>query len=474
MAATVSLSPVSSVPSSAAPPLRPAAVSPAPETAERWPLVVVGAGAAGLFAASFAAREGCRTLVLDGRPRPGAKIRVSGGGRCNVMPDAADAGDFVTSTAANAMRRVLASWPLAEVRDYFERHLGVPLKREATGKLFPVSDRSRDVVEALLADLSASGATLRGGVAVRRVAHRPGAPWPYTLVLADGSCVLARAVVLATGGLSMPKTGSDGSGWALARGLGHTTTPTAPALVPLLGADGAAPCALADLAQLAGVSLPVALEARPRGGGARLGRCVGDFLFTHRGYSGPSVLNVSRHFTQAAPGEVTLHAQFVYPSLPREQAQATLSAALAGARTASVAQVLRACVPRRLADALAASVGIEEAHAVRASELVRPVRRALMQACTDACLPVSGDEGYKTAEVTLGGVPLAEVHAHDLRSRRVAGLYFAGEVLDVAGRLGGFNFLWAWVSGRLAGSAAARTLAAADGGASLVIRRAVR
>lgn len=444
----------------------PAAKAPAPPP-ERWPLVVVGAGAAGLFAATFAARAGCRTLVLDTRPRPGAKIRVSGGGRCNVLPDVADYRDYVTNAAPSMVRHVLATWPLAAVRAYFEGPLGVPLKREDTGKLFPVSDQSRDVVQALLGELARAGATLRGGVAVRNVVRRPSpeADGPFTVVLADGTAVHAQAVVLATGGLSMPKTGSDGSGYALARSLGHTLVARAPALVPLLFGDDAG-----GFGELAGLSLPVALEARRRDGGARLGRCRGDFLFTHRGYSGPSALDVSRYFTQAAPGSVELRAQFVFSHLNREQAQAKLSAELAGAKAASVAQVLRALVPRRLADVLAAQAGIPEPSAVRAVELARNRRRELLAVCTEARLPVVGDEGYRTAEVTLGGVPLNEVNRSTLSSRGTPGLYFAGEVLDVTGRLGGFNFLWAWVSGKLAGEAAARALAGACGDATVMQR----
>lgn len=422
---------------------------------ETWPLVVVGAGAAGLTAASFAARAGVRTLVLETRPRPGAKIRVSGGGRCNVLPSVAGPEDFFTHGNSALVRHVLRTWPLGEVRRYFEDALGVALKLEPSGKLFPVSDQSREVVEALLAALVASGAQLRAGQPVRKVVPPPRLhPTCFVLQLACGSQVLAERVLLATGGLSMPKTGSDGSGWGFARALGHSVWPTAPALVPLLGEDGGGAVAEGtDLRQLSGLSLPVVLRARAADG--RTTQCRGDFLFTHRGYSGPCVLDVSRTLTEAT-GPVALSAQFLHPTLGAEAARAQLTVELGNAK-GDVGPWLRQRLPRRLVEVLCARTGLGEAlRDARACALPRPARRMLVDQLVACLLPVTGSEGYKTAEVTSGGVPLAEVHCATLESRLQPGLYFAGETLDVTGRLGGFNFLWAWVTGRLAGEAAAR------------------
>ncbi|MGQ0721597.1 MAG: NAD(P)/FAD-dependent oxidoreductase, partial [Candidatus Eiseniibacteriota bacterium] len=217
------------------------------------PAVVVGAGAAGLTAAIFAGRAGVPVLVLETRPSPGAKIRISGGGRCNVLPSRVDLSDFHTSGSRNTLRNILLSWPLADVRAFFERDLGVPLKDEPTGKVFPRSDDARDVVAALLREAARSGAEIQGGFRVasaRRVESEGAAR--FILAADDGREVHARRVVLATGGLSLPKTGSDGGGLRMAERFGHRIAPTYPALVPLLGGDPA-------LRELAGVSVRVEL-----------------------------------------------------------------------------------------------------------------------------------------------------------------------------------------------------------------------
>ena len=402
------------------------------------PVVVVGAGAAGLMAAIFAARGGARVLILETRRQPGAKIRVSGGSRCNVMPSQVALEDFHSSGSAHSLRNILFSWPLAEVNAFFHSTLGVPLKTEATGKVFPQSDRSKDVVDALLREAQRLGVVLRGESRVTDMrCIAPGGGW--ALRLHDGTAVAAQAVILATGGLSLPKTGSDGAGWRMARGVGHSTTATYPALVPLLTED-------AGLRALAGVALPVCLQAQHHG--KTLARYTGDFLFTHAGFSGPAVLNVSRFV--AAPdgaaaaigvrwGQVESWQQVLHESARKR-----------------LAACVREHLPRRLADALLQRAGVADDRPV--SELRRPERARLLAQLEGFVLPVSGNEGYRTAEVTAGGVPLGEVHTRSLESRVAPRLYLAGEMLDVVGKLGGYNFLWAWVSGRRAGAAAAQAV----------------
>ncbi|HET6346159.1 MAG TPA: aminoacetone oxidase family FAD-binding enzyme, partial [Myxococcota bacterium] len=263
-----------------------------------WPLVVIGAGAAGLLAAIFAGRRGIPVLMLDTRRQPGAKIRVSGGSRCNVLPSRAALEDFHTSGSHKALRNILFSWPLSEVHDFFQRELGVPLKTEPTGKVFPVSDRSKDVVDALLGEAARVGVCLRGQA---RVAALRVAGDGFELTLEGGEPILARRVVLATGGKSLPRTGSDGGGWRLASGLGHTVLPTYPALVPLLTPDPA-------WRALAGVALPVSLQAERAG--RPIASVAGDFLFTHTGFSGPAALDISRHFAAPGGGDVALVARW--------------------------------------------------------------------------------------------------------------------------------------------------------------------
>jgi len=412
------------------------------EEAKTWPVAVVGAGAAGLLAAIFAARAGVRVLLLETRPVPGAKIRVSGGGRCNILPSRVGLENYHTDGSRHTLRNILFSWPLGEVRGFFERDLGLPLAVEETGKVFPASNSARDVVDALLRECRRTGVTLAGDsrVEVLRRAEAPGCPG-FLLETASGGRIEAWRVVLATGGLSLPRTGSDGGGLRLARAMGHGMREPYPALVPLRSADPA-------WLELAGISLPARLRAMD--GAALLEEREGDLLFTHRGFSGPVVLDLSRHVTRRAGGTVRLLAAWGGSSAPAWEDLLTVP----GRR--QVATLLRDHLPRRLIDRLMALAGVSEARAT--SELPRAERLRLVEMLTACPLPVAGDEGYGVAEVTGGGVPLDEVVPRTLESRIVPGLHMAGEMLDVVGHIGGYNFLWAWVTGRKAGEAAAAGL----------------
>jgi predicted Rossmann fold flavoprotein len=403
-----------------------------------WPVAVVGAGAAGLLAALFAARAGARVLLLETRPRPGAKIRVSGGGRCNVLPVAMALDDYHTSGSRHALRNVLLSWPLDEVRSFFERDLGVPLKAEATGKLFPVSERPLDVVEALLGACARAGATLV--CAARVVGIEPQANGAgFVLRTAAGDRFGCARLVLATGGLSLPKSGSDGGGLAIAAALGVATVPTYPALVPLTTSDR-------RWRALAGVSLPV--ELRARRGERVIETRERELLFTHKGFSGPVVLDMSRHLAAPDAGGVHIAARWGGAAAP------DWDEVLRPAGARRVATILRQHFADRLADTFLDVAGVPPDR--RESDLTRSERRLLVNVLEGYVLPVDGNEGYATAEVTAGGVALDAVRPRTLESRAVPGLYLCGEMLDVVGRIGGYNFLWAWVSGRRAGEAAAR------------------
>ena len=406
-------------------------------------LVVVGAGAAGLMAAVWAARgaPGARVLLLDGARKPGAKILVAGGGRCNVTHAAVDERDF-NGGSPNTIRRVLRAWPVKATVDFFE-DLGVALKREDTGKLFPVSDSARDVLDAFHRELERLGVGLRPRHRVDAVETAAGG---FRLSGDWGSC-RARRVILATGGKSLPKSGSDGSGYALARTLGHSVPgPLLPALVPLVLARGHV------LRELSGVATPARLTVKA-GSGKKLASANGDVLCTHFGLSGPAVLDISRHWLTAvrADAGAGLYADW----LPEVSAEALDHRLQAGGRK-SVRGLVRQWLPQRLAEALCELAGIGPE--ATCAELSRPLRRALVQQLTDMPLPVVGDRGFQYAEVTAGGVPLDEVDPRTLHSRRCPGLYLVGEILDVDGRIGGFNFQWAWATGYLAGQAAASAL----------------
>ena len=406
----------------------------APET---HPIVIVGAGAAGLLAGIFAGRCGAPALLLETRPQPGAKIRVSGGGRCNVLPSTAQLADFHTSGSSRSMRNMLFSWPLAEVREFFERDLRIPLKTESSGKVFPVSDRSKDVVDALLRACHESGSRIRSPFRVSSAGADEGAGTGFLIEGDDGGRLHAERLILATGGLSLPKTGSDGAGFRFASAMGHTIVPPHPALAPLLTEDAA-------WRELAGVSAPVEITAQRNG--RAVGRYPGSLLVTHRGFSGPPILDASYLLTGNSEPPAELRVR--WGDVPNWDEELR-----AGGR-GTVGSTLRRHLPRRLATRLldAADVSAEQ----RLSELPRDDRRRLVEALAHYRLPVSGSEGYRTAEVTAGGVALEEIHPSTMGSRKTPGLFLCGEMVDVTGRLGGFNFLWAWVSGRRAGEAAAR------------------
>jgi predicted Rossmann fold flavoprotein len=396
------------------------------------------------MAAIFAASEGARTLLLERTADGGRKILISGGGRCNVLPLRLDESRFVSDSSPNTLRRMLRAWPLAEQRRFFEDEVGIPLSEEPELlKVFPSSHKARDVRDGLLALARARGARIRTGVLVTALAPH-GGRWRVTLE--GGEAIDTDAVILAAGGLSVPLTGSDGFGLRTAAALGHAVHPTYPALTPITDSAG-------TFAPLAGVSLSVTLTAT---GAGRTAQASGGFLFTHRGYSGPAALNVAhvliRSLQDGGP-PATLTAQWTAHDA------AAWEAALTAGGTRTVGAIVRAELPDRLATFLLQRAQVDSARTV--SELRRDERRRLIDVLVRDTLPWTGDEGYKKAEVTGGGVALGEVDPRTLESRRCAGLYLCGEVLDVFGPIGGYNFFWSWATGRAAGTAAARAVTTA-------------
>lgn len=398
-------------------------------------ILVVGGGAAGLMAALFAAQGPHEVVILERMATPGRKILISGGGRCNVLPAEVRGNLFHTGSSANALKAMLQSWPLAAQERFWEEEIGLPLKlEEESGKLFPVSDRAADVLNGLLRAVGRRGATLRYAASVEGI-EREEEPW--RLRLADGRQEVGDAVIFATGGLSVPKTGSDGTGLRLVRGLGHTVRPLYPALTPLR-------TDYEPHHALAGVSKPVTLFA-PLGNSLKKGaQRTRGFLFTHRGYSGPAVLDLSHHAVRAAgPHEQPLLVQWDARG-PDEWEQLLRE----GTPTTPIRSLLRSALPDRLAELLLVESGTTER--TRAT-LRREERLKLVELLTRYPLPYSGHEGYQKAEVTGGGVALEEVNPRTMESRLHPGLFLCGEMLDAFGPIGGYNFLWAWVTGRLAG-----------------------
>ena len=427
-------------------------------------MAIVGAGAAGITAAIRAAEAGARATLLNAHPKVGLKILMSGGTRCNVTHREVSERDF-NAGSLPFVARVLRAFPVDGTIAWFES-LGVELKLEETGKYFPVTDDAQTVLDALLRGAGRAGVVLRHGARVVRlersetggfrlgiqpvrnaatfaagaVKGRRETAWGVPPVEPDEWMAVDR-VILATGGLSFPRTGSDGTGYGLAAALGHTIEPPVPALTPLVADDPW--CAAAQ-----GVTLDAALTLRVAG--RKRVTTTGSFLFAHFGYSGPAALDLSRHWHYAeGEGGRTVEVSLV----PGETRESLLAAWLAAAREGPRRTVRRwLSVPERVMDLACRDAGVETSEPL--SQIDRRRRDTLIGLLSARPLPVTGTLGYEKAEVTAGGVRLSEVNPSTLESRASPGLHLCGEVLDVEGRLGGFNFQWAWSSGTVAGRAA--------------------
>lgn len=417
-------------------------------------IAVIGAGAAGLFAAIAAAeaQPGLRVVCLEGAKTVGAKILVSGGSRCNVTNVDVTERDF-RGGSSRMVRHVLRAFPASAAAAWF-RGVGVALHEEAGGKLFPDTHRSRTVLDALLRECA------RLGVVVRTASRVTGVtPTGAGLVVATtAGTVQASAVLLATGGKSLPKSGSDGFGYELARRRGHTLVPPTPALVPLV-LEGT------PFASLSGVSHEAVLTVVD--GRART-VVAGSLLWTHIGISGPAALDASRVWLRAVEeGRRPSLLLSVLPGLTFEGLEQWLVEGARAHPRGTVRSEVAALLPAAVLDALLRHAGVDPATTL--AQLPRDARRAAVRGLLELPLPVSGSRGYQYAEVTAGGVPLEEIVPTTMASRTCPGLYLAGEILDVDGRLGGFNFQWAWSSGWIAGRAmAAQCSGAARGNGAAV------
>jgi predicted Rossmann fold flavoprotein len=407
----------------------------------KWDVAIVGAGAAGLAAAIFLRRANpARSVVLlDGARKPGAKILVSGGTRCNVTNRGVSERDFWGGRRP-LIRRVLGAFTADDAVRFFHE-LGVPLHEEAGGKLFPDSHRSRDILNALVGGVDAAGVQL---LADHRVLDVLAVDGGFCAVTTRGE-ISCRRIVLATGGESLPKSGSDGAGFQFARRFGHTIVPTTPALVPLVLAD--APGGGMHRT-LSGVSHDVELSLWADG--RITTRQRGSLLWTHFGISGPVTLDVSRHWLRVErEGRRALLTASFCPGDSFERLETRWMAAVSTRPKGSVVTALAAQVPESVASALLERIQVDLRREL--AHLTRSERRRLVHALLEWPLPVSGCRGYNYAEATAGGVTLDEVNPATMESRVCPGLYLIGEMLDVDGRIGGFNFQWAWSSAFVAG-----------------------
>jgi len=398
-------------------------------------ILIVGAGAAGLMTAIFAGRQrqDRRILILDGAKKPGAKILVSGGGRCNITHDFVDASAFAGSSR-NAIGKVLRRFDVDETVTFFQE-IGVQLKRESTGKLFPTTDSARTVLDALIREAKRVNVEFLHPYRVEEISHQGG----HFDVTGVWGSITAHKVVLATGGRSLPRSGSDGHGYKLAQSLGHKLTRRFfPALVPLTLPPTHFIC------ELSGITLPTMLTV-VSSTGKKLVSFTDSTLCAHFGLSGPSVLDISRYYldTVAQDQNAALLINWL-PETTTEQFEHALQS-----ERQPVIRMLSQKFPERLARALCEQAGVDPLSS--GISLSRSLRKSLAQTVTSMKLPITGDRGYTYAEVTAGGVPLSEIRLETMESRVCPNLHLCGEICDVDGRIGGYNFQWAWSSGYTAG-----------------------
>ena len=401
-----------------------------------WDVIVIGAGAAGLMAAIHAAERGRHVLLLEKGKKPGVKILMSGGTRCNITHDC-DARGIVTAFGPNGkfLHSALAAFGPADAVAFFEAE-GVATKVEDTGKVFPVSNKALDVLNALLRRLHRSGATLALNEPATAIDEAEGG---FT-VTTPSRTVRCQHVVITTGGLSFPGCGTTGDGYGFAKQFGHTVTKTSPALVPLkLDAPW--------VKSLMGVTLPVGLKVLE--GDKVLAARGGSMLFAHFGLTGPAPLDVSKAVSgHATPRSLTLEIDF----LPGETETAIddfLKHESVVSAKQLLAGVLSRKLTRRLCEELMGICGLPVDRT--AAALSKADRQALAAAMKRLRTPLAGTLGYEKAEVTAGGVALSEVDHKTMQSKRKPGLFLAGEVLDLDGWIGGYNFQSAWATGWLAG-----------------------
>lgn len=409
-----------------------------------YDVVVIGAGAAGLVAAYEAATRGRKTLLLEKNRRPGVKILMSGGTRCNLT-HATDKWGIVKAygSQGNFLHSALAALSPTDLVRLVEDE-GVPTKVEDTGKIFPVSNRATDIVQALLSRFQRTTAELVLEEPLEHI-ERLTDPCAFRLKTNQRE-IMSAAVIITVGGQSYPGSGTRGDGYAWAAALGHTIVPPRPALVPLT-TDAA------WVRGLSGITIPdVELRLFTADSKKPLDSRRGSLLFAHFGLSGPVVLDISRSYTALGPEtSAALRCDFL-PDIPAERIEEQIRQSAAADGKRSVATFLAERLPHRLAESLFSIAGIQPE--TRLGEFPKAARAAFVRAIKSAIIPITGTRGFAKAEVTAGGVSLSEVDSRTMESKLVPGLYFAGEVLDLDGPIGGYNFQAAFSTGVLAGQSA--------------------
>ena len=407
-------------------------------------VIVVGGGASGMMAAIAAGRKGAAVTVLERNPRIGKKLLATGNGRCNFTNINTEAACY-QGTNPRFVYGALVGFGMEETINFFEK-LGIAYKVEEQGKVFPMSDQASSVLDVLMYELQELGVQIICDAYVQKIKKPKGAKGCFSVEIANGNVLAADKVILATGGKAMPTSGSDGNGYKLAEGLGHTVTPVFPGLVQLM--------LVGDFfAQIQGVKLVGTVEL------LRHGRTVaqdrGDLLFTNYGISGPPVLQISRKAGELLQrGETPFVKINMMDNFSREELTKLLQTRFKNNPGKTVEFSLVGLLNKRLIRVILKEAGISELRAPAGNLSVRECAQ-IASLLTDWRFKVRGTKGWQSAQVTAGGVDTVEINPKTMESKLVPGLYFTGEILDIDGQCGGYNLQWAWSSGYVAGRHAA-------------------
>eukprot|EP00026_Physarum_polycephalum_P004403 Phypoly_transcript_04422.p1 GENE.Phypoly_transcript_04422~~Phypoly_transcript_04422.p1 ORF type:complete len:426 (+),score=56.56 Phypoly_transcript_04422:908-2185(+) len=412
---------------------------------------IVGAGAAGLTSAIFAAQGGAKVIMIERTKEAGKKILMSGGSRCNVLPVKIDIQRDYFSSDPVLMKNIFSTWSLPQCYKWLASYVGLEMeKEEQSNKYFPKSQSSREVRDKLLAKCTELGVEVKYLWNVTSLQQRDHGWICRGKHNEQDEEIEVDRVVVCTGGLSFPLVGTDGTGHKIMESLGVEMQPTFPALTPLRGPHpGRIP--------LPGLSLNVSMSCNFHN--KKVAAHRSGFLFTHRGFSGPAILDLSHHAVKAL--DLQQNSETPKIGLPKivvnwaDMSPQEWERELFGSPQQLVVDKISRFLPSRLAAALCTDLGISK---IRIGVLREEQRKKLVNTLVNYPLPYDGHDGYKKAEVTGGGVKLSEIHMNSCESKKFPGLFLCGEIMDVFGRIGGFNFYWAWVSGRLAGKGAAKNV----------------
>ncbi len=406
-------------------------------------VLVIGGGAAGLLAAGTAAMYGTDVTVIERNSRPARKVMITGKGRCNVTNDC-DLQEMIANIPSNGrfLYSALSSFGPEDIRDLLMQY-GVETKVERGNRVFPVSDKAVDVVDALVSYAKSNGVSFVCDRVVELVIHNQRC---VGAVCESGKSFSADAVILCTGGASYPRTGSTGDGYRLAQNAGHSIVPIRPSLVPLVTREY-------DCLQMQGLSLKnVELTAEDTVTGKTVFEEMGEMMFTHFGVTGPLVLSASSHIREMTPGRYRLHID-LKPALTEQQLDDRLVRELSQHKNATIATALATLLPRSMVSVAAARWRVPLY--TQCNAVTKEQRMQLLRLLKDFAVTVEGYRPIDEAIITSGGVNVKEVNAKTMESRLVSSLYFAGELLDVDAYTGGFNLQIAFSTGFAAGKAAA-------------------